>query len=285
MGSPAGGDEGMAKAGIALLGVLVAMALAAGLYPHPPDMPSGPPLAAPDRYHLLGTDDLGVDVLAQVCHGARVSLAVSLATAVLAGGVGGGLGAWAGYVGGWADALLMRVVDAMLVLPALPLVMLLAAMLGPGLDRVVLVLAVLSWPRPARVVRAQVLSLRERLYVRAARFYGAGTWYMLRRHLIPEVAPLLGASMVKLAGHAVVAEASLAFLGLGDPSLRSWGSVLYHATRFPGLYLTPYWRWWMVGPWVALTALVVALALLGLELDRVAHPRLRHGAGTDTGVG
>lgn len=271
------------KAGLALLAALVALAVFGTVFSlYQADMPSGPPLSPPSPSHLLGTDDLGVDVWSQVCHGAWVSLGVAFGVGLLAGGLGGVLGAWAGYAGGVVDQILMRLVDVLLVLPALPLMILLAAILGPGVDRVVLVLAVLSWPRPARVVRAEVLSLKHRTYVKAARLYGAGTWYMLRRHLIPQTAPLLGASVVKLAGYAVAAEASLAFLGLGDPSLRSWGSVLYHATRFRGLYFTPYWRWWVMGPLVALTVLVVALALLGMGLERLADPRLRTARGEHT---
>ncbi|RDV80948.1 ABC transporter permease [Ammonifex thiophilus] len=242
-----------------------------------PHAVSGPPLAPPDWEHWLGTDELGVDLWAQMCYGARVSLLVGFGVALLAGLGGGAIGALAGYTGGLLDRLLLRLIDIALVVPQLPLLILLATFLGARLENVILALALFSWPRPARIVRSQVLVLKRQTYLVAARSFGARTGYLLRRHLLPELAPVILVSLLRLAARGIVAEAGLSFIGLGDPTLKSWGKILYHATNFKGLFFTPYWKWWLVAPWLALTLLLLAITFLGRDLERIADPRLRVG--------
>jgi len=260
-----------------LCGLLALAVLAPCVARHPHDVSSGPPLVPPNGTHPLGTDNLGVDLWAMICHGARVSLAVGLLTALLAGLGGGLMGMAAAYWGGWPDRVLMRVVDIMVVLPDLPAMIVLAGFFGPSLTNIIVVLALFSWSIPARLIRSQALVLHEQPYVRLARHYGGGACYILTRHFLPELFPLLLVTMIRLAGAAIVAEASLSFLGLGDPTSRSWGLIINHAVNFSGIYFTPFWKWWLLAPWVCLTLLVTSLALLGRDLERTADPRIPQG--------
>jgi peptide/nickel transport system permease protein len=263
------------RAGLALILTLITLAVAAPLITgHSPHDATGPTLAPPCREHLLGTDELGADIWAQICYGARISLTVGLATALLSGLGGALLGIITGYRGGWPDRLLMRLADLLTVLPDLPVMIVLAAFFGPSLVSIVLVLSLFSWVFTARIVRARVMSLKQRRYIQAAEAYGAGLIYLLRRHFLPEIFPLAAVSMIRLAGRAIVTEAGLSFLGLGDPTSRSWGLIIHHALAFKGIYYTPFWKWWLLCPWLALTLTVAALALVGRDLEEMADPRL-----------
>ncbi len=263
------------KAGVFILAAITFLAVAAPLVcPYSHKQISGPALIPPGSEHIMGTDELGVDLWAQICHGARISLIVGLGTALTAG-IGGGIaGIVSGYTGGLTDMILMRMVDVLLVLPDLPVMIVLAAFFGPSLFSIVLVLSCFSWVHTARIVRSRVLALKQRQYIRAAELNGAGAVYLIRRHFLPEVFPLAAVSMIRLTGRAIVAEAGLSFLGLGDPTSRSWGLILHHATSFPGIYYTKFWQWWLVFPWLALTLMVVSLALVSRDMEKIADPRL-----------
>lgn len=269
------GLSAFGKAGLIILLSLILIAIFAPYItwlPH--NVSSGPPLKPPGGAHLLGTDELGVDLWAQICFGARVSLLVGLGTALLAG-LGGSLaGIWAGYRGNLADRLLTRAIDIMIVMPDLPVMVVLAAFFGSSLCNIILVLAIFSWSQPARVVRSQVLALKEQGYIKMARVYGAGDLYIIFKHLLPELIPIIAVSMIRLSSMAIVTEAGLAFLGLGDPTSRSWGLIINHALNFKGIYFTPFWKWWLFYPLLFLTLLVTSLALLGRDLERIADPRI-----------
>ncbi|MFZ5434962.1 MAG: ABC transporter permease [Bacillota bacterium] len=241
---------------------------------HPHNKSSGPPLVPPGNGHFLGTDDLGVDIWSMICFGARTSLTVGLATAVMAALGGSVLGIIAAQSGGWFDRLLMRAVDIMMILPDLPVLIVLAAFWGPSLRNMVIAIALFSWSMPARLTRSQALVLRERPYVRMAASFGGRTLYLAFRHFIPELFPLILVSMVRLSGRAIVTEASLSFIGLGDPTSRSWGLIIHHAINFRGIYFTPFWRWWLLYPSLFLTLLVTSLAFLGRDLERLTEPRI-----------
>ena len=203
-----------------------------------------------------------------------MSIAVGVGTALLAGLGGGLVGMLAALKGGWVDRVVMRVVDVMVALPSLPVMIVLAAFFGSSVTNIILVLAIVSWAMPARIVRSQGLVLKEQPYIKMASFYGASTWYMLRKHFLPELLPILAVSMIRLTSMAIIAEASLAFIGLGDPTSRSWGLIINHAINFRGIFFTDFWKWWLVYPWLMLTLLVTAFALLGRELERLAEPRV-----------
>jgi len=258
-----------------MLLVIVGLSLAAPLVAtHSASTVSGPSLARPSLTHPLGTDELGVDLWAQLLFGGRISLTVGIATALLAGIGGGIVGTIAGYRGGLLDRFIMRLIDILLVLPDLPVMIVLAAFFGPSVATIIFVLSAFAWVTTARIVRSRVLVLRERGYIKMAEAYGAGTLYLLHRHFLPEIFPLAAVGMIRLAGRAIVAEAGLSFLGLGDPTSRSWGLIMHHALNFNGIYFTDFWKWWLLSPWLALTLTVIALAILGRDLEKIADPRM-----------
>lgn len=243
--------------GVALLAVLVAL-LAPLLAPADPFAMVGPALRPPSRLHWLGTDALGRDVFSAMLYGARISLLISASAAAITFVIGVGVGLIAGYRGGIIDDVLMRVTEMVQVMPRFFLAVLVIALFGPGLDRLVLVLGLVSWPVLARVVRAEVLALRERDFVRAARAIGASDARILLHELLPNILP--GALVITglLIGQLLLLEASLGFLGLGDPNHISWGTLAGQAQPFALV------AWWLpLFPGIAITATVLGFNLLG----------------------
>lgn len=261
--------------GSGLFGALALVAmLAPWLAPYDPVLRSGTPFARPSAGHLLGTNDVGQDILSGLIYGTRISLLVGLAAAVLATAIGTFVGLTAGYAGGWVDALFMRLVDVMLSLPFLPLVIVIGVFFGGGTGTQIALIAGVLWAIPARELRPQILTARRRAHVEAARIMGGGGWYVLRRHLIPIVAPLLAPQLVRAANIAILTEASLSFLGLGRAGTGSWGTMLYYA-QSRGALLTDAWRWWVLPPGIGIALAVISLALMGYALEERAQPRLR----------
>jgi peptide/nickel transport system permease protein len=264
--SPRG--KGMARAGVTALGLLACLALSGMLWsPHPPGAMAGPSLSPPSPSHLLGTNGLGQDVLSQLLSGCAVSLLVGLSVGSGATLLGFVIGSAAGYYPGRLGPVLMRGVDALMVIPRLPLIILLAVLLRPRLVNVLAVLILLSWPGVARTIRAQVLSIRERDAIRFVRFSGGGFAYVLRHHLWRELLPLLLAKAAATASHAIVAEAGLSFLGLGDPALKSWGTMIRSALDYPGIFWTPAWSWWLLPPSILVSLAVLSFTLMGYALE------------------
>jgi peptide/nickel transport system permease protein len=261
--------------GLGLLGVLLVLAVAAPvLAPHAASERAGRPFARPGGGHLLGTNDAGEDLLSELLHGARVSLAVGLAAAAAATAIGVTVGLVAGYGRGVLDTILMRAVDVVLSLPFLPLAIVVGVFVGPGIPTLVALIAGVAWAGTARELRAQVLSVRELDHVTAARAMGGGTVHVLLRHVLAEVAPLVVPHFVMAAKVAILAEASLSFLGLGDPTTPSWGSTL-SAAHARSAFLTDAWLWWVVPPGLCIGITVLAFALVGYGFEEAARPRLR----------
>lgn len=262
--------------GSLLLTLIVAAAFAPLVAPYDPRAPAADPLdvlLAPSGRHLLGTNSIGQDIFSQIVWGARTSLLVAVGSAVLSITVGLIVGAIAGLVGGWPEVALMRLIDVLLAVPRLPLLVLVAALAGASLIGVILLVGLLTWPVIARQVRAQSRSLRERGYLTAARGFGGGIGYLLRRHLVPALGPILVSGFVAVAGNAVMLQAALAFLGLGDPTAVSWGSILNDALAEPGLYYTSLWVWWLLPAGFAITLAVLGFAFLGVGLEPLLNPR------------
>lgn len=245
---------------------------------------SGSALRAPDAIHILGTDDLGRDILNLTVHGTRISMMIGLLATLVTIVIGASFGIVAGYVGGLVDAILMRITDFFLVLPTFVLALILAPIVLDliGSDATVLgiratlfvtviVIGVTSWASTARIIRAQALSVKERMFVDRARVIGGGAGHIMRRHILPNVLNLIVANTVLTFAGAVLTETTLAFVGLGDPADPSWGQILNAAeTRgAPGLG-----AWWFFAPPAACVVLVVlAFTLVGGALDDVLNPR------------
>lgn len=265
---------GIAWVGLIILLFYLAVALLAPwLAPYDPASFEASPLLNPGRAHLLGTNDIGQDIFSEIIYGARVSLLVALVTSGLVITLATTVGTIAGYVGGVVDTLLMRLIDVMLAIPRLPLMIVLAAYAGSGLLQIILIIALFSWPMPARLIRAEVLSLRSRQHIQAARSFGGGVRYVIVRHLIPALVPILVTTLAVQASRAVMMEAGLAFLGLGDPTIKSWGAIIRAALSFSGIYFGSYWLWWLIPAGLNITLLVLGLTFLGQGLEHWANPR------------
>ena len=265
---------------LAIIGLMVFIALAADvLAPHNPEVGSlgmrfRPPVwqAGGSAAHLLGTDHLGRDVLSRLLFGARVSLVVGFTAVVVAGLLGVALGIAAGYLGGWVDEVIMRLTDTWLALPALTFAIFLAAVLGPSELNIIIVLSCVYWTRYARVIRGEVLSLKEREFVRLAIIAGCSRLTIMRRHILPNVlnsAIVLGTLML---GVVVVTEAALSFLGVGVPPPKpAWGLMLADGKK--GL-MAGYW-WLTVLPGCCIMLMVLSANLLGDWLRVKLDPQLR----------
>jgi peptide/nickel transport system permease protein len=228
---------------------------------------------APSAEHWLGTDDGGKDVFSSLLYGARVSLLVGFAAATMALVIGGVVGIVAGYRGGWVGSLLMRVTDFFLVIPDLALQIVLVAIIGPSLGTIIFVIGILGWTTTARLVRSQALSVRERKYVMRARAIGAGDLHILRRHILPAVLPLMLANMVLVISLAILSESTLAFLGLGDPTVISWGQMLNFAFGRGAVSAGAWWA--LIPPGLAIVWVVLGTTLLGTALEDALNPRLK----------
>lgn len=222
-------------------------------------------------FGLLGNDFCGRDVFTQLVYGARISMIVGLLSAVLSIGIGLILGLVSAYIGGLADELLMRITDMLLVLPGLPLLIVFIAVLGPSILNLIMLIGLLGWMGFARLVRSQVLSLKERAYVEAAKAIGSSRSHIMMKHIIPNVMGLVWVSLALSVPAAITAEAALAWLGFYDPYIMSWGRMLYDVQNNGGFMD---W-WWVVPPGICLALVSVSFILLGYALDEILNPRLR----------
>jgi peptide/nickel transport system permease protein len=227
----------------------------------------------PSKTHLLGTDFMGRDILSQLMRGAQIAFVVGI-TAALAGVIIGTIiGLIAGYFGKVIDTLLMRIADIVLTLPSLPLIIIIAAAIGKqSIWIIVIIIALLGWPSTARIIRAQTLSLKERPFVEAARVAGGGHMRIIFCHIAPNVLPLSFLYMTFGVSGAILTEAGLSFIGLGDPSVVSWGMMLQWCFTTGHTFRAPYW---ILPPGLCISLLTFAFYLIGRALDEVINPRLR----------
>ncbi|MHB1091228.1 MAG: ABC transporter permease [Ilumatobacteraceae bacterium] len=234
----------------------------------------GEPLQSPSQKFLLGTDVLGRDLLTHLLLGTRTSMIVAIAAASLTMMIAVFVGVLGGWFGGVVDAFVRRAIDITLIVPRLPMLIIFGIYAGRSLLSVVVVITSVSWAGPARVLRARTLGLRNRADLRAAKGFGAHGGYLFAHHVLPEVAPIMLASFVNITSRAVVLEAGLAFLGIGDITRMSWGATMRDAVSFESLFEMTVWKWWLVPPVVAVSTLMIALTLVGSILDARANPRV-----------
>ncbi len=258
---------------VILLLVVLGAVLAPWLAPYGLHDQVGAVFGSPSWSHPLGLDDGGIDMVTLLMWGAQISLVVGFAATVVSIAIGGTVGVLAGYFGGKVDVILMRITDYFIVIPDVPLMIVVAAIWGPSLFHIVIVIGILLWTSTARVLRAQVKSVRERVYVKRARALGAGHTRIVMRHVLPQVAPLLIANTVLTIAVAIFDETALSFLGLGDPSRVSLGKVIENAFERAAISAG---AWWAIVPPGALVALIIlACSLVGGALEDALNPRLR----------
>ena len=262
---------------VMLAGVLLMAVFAPWLAPYDPYAPVRPRIdtiyAPPSAEHPLGTDDGGKDVLSAFIYGARVSLIVGFVASAITVFIGGLVGLVAGYYGGRVGTALNGLTNLFLVIPDLPLYVVLVAVLGPSLWNIILAIALFGWTSTARLVYAQVLSLKERQFVTRARATGASDLYIMRRHVLPLVTPLILAQNALVISVAILSEAGLAFLGLGDPTLISWGTMLNLAFGRGAISVGAWWA--ILAPGLGIVWVVLAWTLLGYVIEEFVNPRSR----------
>ncbi|MEZ5191527.1 MAG: ABC transporter permease [Nocardioides sp.] len=234
---------------------------------------TGGVLEPPSSTYWLGTDDSGRSVLTLLIWGSRISLFVGLLATLISMVIGTLVGLLSGYFSGWTGAVLYRVTEWVLVIPYLPLAIILATVLGRSLFNIAFVIGVLSWPSTALLIRSQTLSIRERPYLERARVLGAGKAHQIGRHILPNVMPMVFANTTLTVAGAILAETTLSFLGLGDPTRVSWGSMLDNAYTV-GAITTGSW-WFFLPPGICVVVVVLAFTLIGRALEEVLNPRLR----------
>jgi peptide/nickel transport system permease protein len=264
-----------AAVGAAILAAAIVVAVAAPLLaPYGLHERVGDVFEPPSSRHWLGLDDGGVDMVTLLIWGLRISLVVGFAATLVSMLLGGAVGVLAGYFGGATDSALMRVTDYFIVIPDVPLMIVIAAIWGPSLFHIVIVIGVLLWAPTARIIRAQVKSVRERVYVQRARSIGAGHLRIIVTHVLPQVAPLLVATTVLTVAVAIFDETFLSFLGLGDPSSISLGKIIENAFERTAISSGAWWA--IVPPGIEVAVLVLACSLLGQAIEDALNPRLKN---------
>ena len=263
--------------GLVILGGFVLVALAAPLLADADGLEvtkaTGGVLESPSREYWLGTDNNGRSVLTLLIWGTRISLLVGLLATAISMFIGTVIGLVSGFFEGWTARLLYRLTEWFLVIPFLPLAIILAVVLGRSLLNIAIVIGVTSWPATALLIRSQTLSIKERPYLERARVLGAGRWHQMTRHVLPNVTPMVFANTTLTVAVAILSETTLSFLGLGDPTRVSWGSML-EAAFGAGAMTTGAW-WFIVPPGVCVVLVVLSFTLIGQALEEVFNPRLR----------
>ena len=263
--------------GFVILGIFVVVALAAPLLADADGLKvtkaTGGVLESPSSEFWLGTDENGRSVLTMLIWGTRISLLVGLVATAISMVIGTVIGLVSGFFEGWTARLLYRLTEWFLVIPFLPLAIILAVVLGRSLLNIAVVIGVTSWPATALLIRSQTLSIKERPYIERARLLGAGRWHQMTRHVLPNVTPMVFANTTLTVAVAILSETTLSFLGLGDPTRVSWGSMLEGAFGV-GAMTTGSW-WYIVPPGICVVLVVLAFTLIGQALEEIFNPRLR----------
>jgi len=247
--------------------------------PYPSAVQGAATLQPPSSQHLLGTDYQGRDILTLLAYGGQISLLIGFSASAVAMILGTAVGLIGGFYGRIPDQILARATDFFLVIPWLPFAIVLSMVLGPSLRTTIIAIAIVSWPTTARVIRSQVLSLKERLFIERARAVGAKMPYIIRRHVLPNVMPLVWAEAVLTISNAVFTEAFLSFFGLGPPpgagTIVSWGTMVNQAYTALALISNPPMWWYFLPPGLAITFVVLGFAMLGYGLEEIFNPALR----------
>lgn len=230
-------------------------------------------LKPPSVLHILGTDDMGRDVFAALVAGSRISLIVGLVATFISMIIGTGIGIVSGYAGGTLDILLMRFTDIFLVLPWLPLMLVLAALLGPSIWNIILVIGLTGWAGTARLVRAQTLTIKERQYIERAKAIGASQGHIIWKHVLPNVFPIVFANTILITATSILSETTLSFLGMGDSTKPSWGMMLHFAFESGAASSRAFW--YLIPPGLCVLLVVLSFTFMGYAFDEIVNPKLR----------
>jgi len=255
---------------LAVLLIVVGL-LAPLLSPYEPTAFSENTLQGPTSQHWLGTNDLGQDIWSRVLFGTRTSLINAFFVAIITVTLAAALGGSAALIGGLYERFILRIIDILLIIPNIVLIIVIAAYLRPGIVMLILILSVFDWPGCARIIRSQTLILKGKAHILAAKTFGGGDLYILFKHIIPDLSPILMSSFIAHARRAVFMEAGLAFLGIADPAMVSWGIIINRALQYS--YLSVWY--WIIPPALGLAVMVTAFSYVGYALEEIINPRLK----------
>jgi peptide/nickel transport system permease protein len=259
--------------GLILFTAIILLALLAPVIaPVDPNHQTRQSFEPPSALHILGTNHVGQDNWSRLVHGARTSLLVGFLVACAATFISALLGVSCALKGGLYDGIMMRFVDALIIIPAIIILILVFAYLKPSIYLLSIFIALLTWAGGARILRAQALSLKERAHIWAARSFGGTNWYVLRRHIVPDVAPILMVEFIHAFRRGVFMEAGLAFLGIGDPSTVSWGTIMREAVDYSYMDV---WSWWLLPAGLVLSITILSFTFIGHTFEPIMEPRLR----------
>ena len=264
--------------GLSLIFAFIVVALVTPwIAPYDPRALVGNPFQTPGEGHLLGTDQVGRDIFSMLLWGSRISLMVGLLASAFSVAIGTAIGLLSGYFRGPIDSILMRITDLFITLPSIPLMLILAALLGRSVWNIIFVIAITGWTSTARMVRAQTLSIKERPYVEAARSVGAKDSQIMLRHILPNIIPLIFANAIVGIVNAILSESGLSFLGLGDPTKPSWGLILRYANEVGAMATGR--LWFIIPPGICIMLITIGFAFSSYSLDHILNPRLRERRG------
>ncbi|KQV05816.1 ABC transporter permease [Devosia sp. Root105] len=264
-----------AVVGLAIVLAYVAIAIAAPwITEHAPMQRVGRPHEPPSMDQLLGTTRMGRDVFTQLIWGTRTSLFVGFLAGLIVTVIGVALGITAGYLGGWVDEVINFLTNIALVIPQLPLLLVIAAFVGQASPMVIaLIIGLTSWAWGARVTRAQTMSLRRREFIEASELAGEPTWRMIAVELLPNLLSIIGFNFIGSVIYTIITEATLEFLGLGDPNAVSWGTMLYNAQTSSAIMIGAWWE--VAAPASFIAVIGIGLSLINFAIDEISNPRLR----------
>jgi peptide/nickel transport system permease protein len=258
-----------------LLAIVLGAVLAPWIAPYGLHDQVGAVFGAPSWSHPLGLDDGGIDMVTLLLWGAQISLVVGFAATLVSMTIGATVGILAGYFGGKVDSVLMRITDYFLVIPDIPLMIVVAAIFGRNLLNIIVIIGVIYWTSTARLIRAQVKSVRERTYVKRAQALGAGNVRLMQKHVLPQIVPLLIANTVLTIATAIFAETYISFLGLGDPASISWGRLIENSLTGGAIFHQAWWA--IIPPGLCVTLLILACTIIGQAIEDALNPRLKVG--------
>ncbi|MCL2110912.1 MAG: ABC transporter permease [Clostridiales bacterium] len=267
-------NKGFFAAGATILLFLVFIAVFADiLAPYDPSAISGSPFEPPTDEHMLGTNDIGQDIFSELLVGTRYSLAVGLITTAISASLAVLIGMAAGWAGGLVDSVLMKVSSFVLAIPYIPLILVISALTRGSIWSLAIVMGLTAWPEMARIIRTQTMTLKHSEYITSIAAMGAGSTYILKKHIARELLPFIAYSITARFRTAVLAESTLSFLGFAPGIVKSWGTMLYYA-QASNAFLTGAWVWWAIPPGIMITLLTLGLSFVSYSIEGKMDPRL-----------
>jgi len=260
-----------AQVGLIIIIILLLFAVIAPFFTSDPQAFSKLILSEPGTGHYLGTNDLGQDIFSRLLYGLRTSMFVSISVGILATSISVFVGVCSGFIGGIFDTVVMRIIDAFLVMPTIIILILVSAFVKPNILSLVVMISLLHWQGGARIIRGQTLSLRERIHIYSARTFGAKKFYILARHIIPDLGNIIIVSFIQNARSAVFIEAGMAFIGVSSLTAISLGNIMHNAFKF---YYLPVWLWWLLPAGILLSLILLSFTFLGNLMEKIIDPRL-----------